>query len=71
MSKVKTVGEFVEIVRAMRIYQKSWFEEKSSTALHLSKKYEAQVDAAIREYDERRARPKEPELTGFMPKNKE
>jgi len=64
MNTVKTTGEFVELVRTMRLYQKSYFEEKNVLALSQAKKYEAQVDAAIRERDERAARQQQPDLPG-------
>jgi hypothetical protein len=38
MSTVKTTGEFVEMVRTMRLYQKSWFDEKNPISLTQAKK---------------------------------
>ena len=55
MNTVKTVGDFVDLVRSMRIYQKEYFDNKKSCTLGLSKKYEALVDKAIMERDEREA----------------
>jgi len=64
MNTVKTAGEFVELVRTMRMYQKSYFEDRNVIALSQAKKYEAQVDAAIRERDKRAARQPQPDLPG-------
>ena len=55
MSAVRTAGEFVELVRSMRIYQKAYFDDRNLLALKQAKKHEALVDAAIKERDERAA----------------
>lgn len=63
MSTVKTTGEFVELVKIMRMYQKAYFDERNPIALKQAKNYEAAVDKAIREREERAAQT-QPELSG-------
>jgi len=66
MSAVKTTGEFVELVRTMRMYQKACSDEKNPVALKQAKKHEALVDAAIRERDGRAAARPQPGLPGSI-----
>ena len=53
MSTVKTTGEFIDLVRKMRLYQKSWYDQKSAFSQEQAKKYETLVDEAIAERDAR------------------
>ena len=53
MNTVKTVGDFIELVRTMRIYQKIYYEEGKPVVRHLTKKYQDLVDEAIKDRDER------------------
>ena len=55
MSAVKTVSDFIELVRSMRVYQKEYLDKRNVLAKSLAQKYEAQVDEAIKERDERAA----------------
>jgi hypothetical protein len=64
MSTVKTIGEFVALVRLMRQYQKVYFAEKNTIALRQTEKYEALVDKAIAERDERNQKQQQPDLPG-------
>jgi len=68
MNTVKTVGDFVKLVRTMREYQKKYFDSKDAFSLGLAKKYEGLVDKAIKERDEREAaaaKKKQGELPGI------
>jgi hypothetical protein len=67
MNVVRTAGEFVELVRSMRQYQKACYDEKNSIALKQAKKYEALVDGAIAERDARNAKQTQPDLPGCAP----
>ena len=65
MNTVKTLGEFVELVRSMRMYQDIYFKKKDAISLGMAKKYESQVDAAIAERDAKLAQKQQPELSGL------
>jgi hypothetical protein len=64
---IKTTGDFVEAVRAMRACQKEYFKMKSPHAMLAAKKHEALIDAAIEARDARLAREKQPGLSGANP----
>ena len=63
MAEIKTVGEFVELVKCMRTAQKRYFRTKNSiytaetfekeVALEDAKALEKAVDTAIKEYEKR------------------
>jgi hypothetical protein len=64
MTTVKTLGEFVELVRSMRTVQKEYSLTKNPVSLARAKEFEAAVDAVIRERDERIARECQNDLFG-------
>jgi hypothetical protein len=67
MTTIKTIGEFVELVRVTRLAQKEYFRTKGYHALLEAKKHESAVDAVIKEHDRRIARRCQPELPGVKP----
>jgi hypothetical protein len=64
MNTIRTTGEFVNLVKAMRTYQKMYFEEENAYALKLAKKHEGLVDQAIAEREARTAAQQQPGLPG-------
>jgi hypothetical protein len=44
--------QFRSLVNRMRVAQKTYFAQRTGDALQLSKQLEAEVDKALREYDE-------------------
>jgi len=67
MTPIKTLGEFVELVRTMRLAQKEYFRSRGYHALLEAKKHESAVDAVIKEHDQRIVRGCQPELPGVKP----
>ena len=59
-----TVGEFADMVAKMREAQKRYFRYRSNQILDEAKYWEARVDAALEEREERRAEEAQPKL-GF------
>jgi hypothetical protein len=64
---IKTTGDFVEAVRAMRVCQKEYFKTKNPHAMLEAKKSEALVDAAIEARDARLAGERQAGLFGAKP----
>ena len=50
--QVKTYSEFIAMVESMRNRQKSYFKTRSDIDLKKSKEEEADVDKAIKDYQE-------------------
>ena len=59
-----TVGEFASMVARMRDAQKRYFRTRSGNDLNDAKVWEARVDDALKEREERRAEWNQPKL-GF------
>ena len=53
MSAVKTTGEFVELVKRMRMYQIEVYDNKNAFIRPMAGKYENLVDKAIKEREQR------------------
>ena len=59
-----TVGEFVNLVTKMREAEKRYFANRTKESLADAKYWEARVDAALKEREERRTEEAQPKL-GF------
>jgi hypothetical protein len=65
MNGIKTVSQFVEAVRMMRVWQKEYARTNSPLSQKETKDREALVDAAIEARDARLAGEKQPCLPGL------
>ena len=68
MAEIKTIGEFVKLVKSMRSAQKRYFNtsrfdtHEKDKALVESKALEKDIDSAIREYEKRLEQKTQPNL---------